>query len=81
MTGPQKRISRLVTSYGQWWLMVLCFVQTCVGTFLSLGWKRGELKNLWIKGQPDMIFRMSRGTSCKSSNTLPSVHQNTKDKN
>ncbi|KAI0526856.1 hypothetical protein KFK09_002448 [Dendrobium nobile] len=34
---------------------LLYIVPFTLGTFLSLGWKRGELKNLWIKGQPDMV--------------------------
>ncbi|PKA48045.1 Signal peptide peptidase-like 5 [Apostasia shenzhenica] len=37
-------------------IIFLFFIfKTSAGTLLSLGWKRGELKNLWTTGQPDRI--------------------------
>lgn len=34
---------------------LLYIVPFTLGTFLSLGWKRAELRNLWSKGEPDRV--------------------------
>ncbi|KAK8969644.1 Signal peptide peptidase-like 5 [Platanthera guangdongensis] len=34
---------------------LLYIVPFTLGTFLSLGWKRAELRNLWTKGEPDRV--------------------------
>jgi len=31
----------------------MCFVGT--GTLIALGWKRGELPNLWTRGEPERV--------------------------
>jgi signal peptide peptidase-like 2B len=33
-------------------LMVNFFVS---GTLIALGWKRGELRNLWVRGEPERV--------------------------
>jgi len=50
-----RSISCHVFWIGSFFVFVLTNYQICAGTFIALGMKRGELRNLWTKGHPERV--------------------------
>lgn len=48
-----------------WWLIAHCYFDA--GTFLALGKKRGDLKILWTRGEPERVCPHVRLESTQES--------------